>query len=120
MRDAADVRGKDNGTIKIQDGLAETLVFRANANMPVGGAKLRVVAKAKGKAGAFEVADEVDVPFLPSGPKGARSTEAQGHARQARSHARKLRSRTGWRRASKRLSGSRRIHTASRSSICAT
>ena len=37
--------------------------------MPVGGAKLRVVAKAKGKAGAFEVADELDMPFLPSGPK---------------------------------------------------
>ncbi|HEY5944559.1 MAG TPA: MG2 domain-containing protein, partial [Kofleriaceae bacterium] len=61
--------GKDNGSVKIMDGLAETLVFRANANLPVGGAKLRVVAKAKGKAGAFEVADEVDVPFLPSGPK---------------------------------------------------
>ncbi|HEY5926191.1 MAG TPA: MG2 domain-containing protein [Kofleriaceae bacterium] len=61
--------GKDNGNVKIMDGLAETLVFRANANMPVGGAKLRVVAKAKGKAGTFEVADEVDVPFLPSGPK---------------------------------------------------
>ncbi len=61
--------GKDNGALKIQDGLAETLVFRANANMPVGGAKLRVVAKAKGKAGSFEVADEVDVPFLPAGPK---------------------------------------------------
>ncbi len=61
--------GKDTGSIRIQDGLAETLVFRANANMPIGGAKLRVVAKAKGKAGAFEVADEVEVPFLPSGPK---------------------------------------------------
>jgi uncharacterized protein YfaS (alpha-2-macroglobulin family) len=61
--------GKDNGSLKIMDGLAETLVFRANANMPVGGAKLRVVAKASGKAGTFEVADEVDVPFLPSGPK---------------------------------------------------
>jgi uncharacterized protein YfaS (alpha-2-macroglobulin family) len=61
--------GKDSGALKIPDGFAETLVFRANANMPVGGAKLRVVAKAKGKAGAFEVADEVDIPFLPSGPK---------------------------------------------------
>jgi alpha-2-macroglobulin len=61
--------GKDNGSLKILDGLAETVVFRAKANMPVGGAKLRVVAKAKGKAGAFEVADEVDIPFLPAGPK---------------------------------------------------
>lgn len=61
--------GKDSGTLRLEDGRAETVVFRAKANLPVGGAKLRVVAKAKGKAGAFEVADEVDVPFLPAGSK---------------------------------------------------
>lgn len=61
--------GKDTGAIKIDNGRAETLVFQATAKMPVGGAKLRVVAKARGSAGAFEVADEVEVPFLPSGPK---------------------------------------------------
>jgi uncharacterized protein YfaS (alpha-2-macroglobulin family) len=61
--------GKDSGTLELEDGRAETLVFRAKANLPVGGGKLRVVAKARGKAGAIEVADEVDIPFLPSGPK---------------------------------------------------
>jgi alpha-2-macroglobulin len=61
--------GKDSGTLRLEDGRAETVVFRATANLPVGGAKLRVVAKAKGRAGAFEVSDEVDLPFLPSGPK---------------------------------------------------
>ncbi|HEU4611549.1 MAG TPA: MG2 domain-containing protein, partial [Kofleriaceae bacterium] len=61
--------GKDTGSLKLDDGRAETLVFQAKATMPVGGAKLRVVAKARGKAGAFEVSDEVEIPFLPSGPK---------------------------------------------------
>src|SRR5690606_32910013 len=61
--------GKDTGTLRLEDGRADTVVFRAKANMPVGGAKLRVVAKARGKAGAFEVADEVEIPCLPSGPK---------------------------------------------------
>ncbi len=61
--------GKDNGVVRIEDGQAETVMFSARATIPVGGAKLRVVAKAKGRAGAFEVKDEVDVPFLPAGPK---------------------------------------------------
>ena len=61
--------GKDTGSIKLDDGRADTLVFQAKATMPVGGAKLRVVAKVRGRAGTFEVADEVDIPFLPSGPK---------------------------------------------------
>lgn len=61
--------GKDSGTLKLADGRAETVVFRAKANMPVGAAKLRVVAKARGSAGAIEVTDEVDIPFLPAGPK---------------------------------------------------
>jgi uncharacterized protein YfaS (alpha-2-macroglobulin family) len=61
--------GKDNGTVKIENGRAETVVFQAKAMIPAGGAKLRVIAKAKGAAGAFEVKDELDVPFLPAGPK---------------------------------------------------
>ena len=81
---AADVLGKDNGSIKIRDGLAETLVFRAKANMPVGGAKLRVVAKAKGKAGTFEVADGRGA-VLAVGSEGARRAEDQGLDGQARS-----------------------------------
>ncbi len=61
--------GKDNGHVKLEDGRADTLVFAAKANMPVGGAKLRVVAKANGRAvGTLEVHDEVEVPFLPAGP----------------------------------------------------
>ncbi len=61
--------GKDIGTLKLDNGRADTLVFQATAKLPVGGAKLRVIAKAKGAAGTFEVADEVDIPFLPAGPK---------------------------------------------------
>jgi len=61
--------GKDNGVVKIEDGRAETIVFRAKANLPTGGARLRVVAKAKGKAGTYEVSDELEIPFLPAGPK---------------------------------------------------
>ncbi|HEX3482492.1 MAG TPA: alpha-2-macroglobulin family protein, partial [Kofleriaceae bacterium] len=61
--------GKDTGTVKIANGFAETAVFGARAQMAAGGAKLRVVARARGPAGAFEVKDEVDVPFLPAGPR---------------------------------------------------
>ncbi|MBC7977871.1 MAG: hypothetical protein H7138_23060, partial [Myxococcales bacterium] len=61
--------GKASGTIKIAHGFSETVVFQAKAALAVGGAKLRVVAKARGAAGAFEAKDEVDVPFLPAGPK---------------------------------------------------
>ncbi|HEX8108501.1 MAG TPA: alpha-2-macroglobulin family protein, partial [Kofleriaceae bacterium] len=61
--------GKDTGTVKIANGFAETAVFRAKAQIAAGGARLRVVARARGPAGAFEVKDEVDVPFLPAGPR---------------------------------------------------
>jgi uncharacterized protein YfaS (alpha-2-macroglobulin family) len=62
--------GKENTSIKLEDGRAETLVFAVKGAIPVGGAKLRVVAKASGKAiGTLEVKDEVEVPFLPAGPK---------------------------------------------------
>ncbi|MBA3499610.1 MAG: hypothetical protein H0T65_04520, partial [Deltaproteobacteria bacterium] len=62
--------GKDKGSLRLEDGRAETLVFSAKAMIPGGAAKFRVVAKATGKAvGTLEVKDEVDVPFLPAGPK---------------------------------------------------
>ncbi|MGE0867353.1 MAG: alpha-2-macroglobulin [Kofleriaceae bacterium] len=60
---------KPTESVKLDDGRAETVVFSAKATMPIGGAKLRVVAKARGRAGSFEVKDEVEVPFLPAGPK---------------------------------------------------
>lgn len=61
--------GKDTGTLKLADGRSETVVFRTKANLPAGAAKLRVVAKARGSAGVLEVTDDVDIPFLPAGPK---------------------------------------------------
>jgi len=62
--------GKNTGSVKLEDGRAETLVFAAKAAIPVGGARLRIVAKANGKTvGTLEVRDEVEVPFLPAGPK---------------------------------------------------
>ncbi|HET9991408.1 MAG TPA: alpha-2-macroglobulin family protein, partial [Kofleriaceae bacterium] len=57
--------GKDTGTLKLENGRNDTLVFQAKAQMPVGGAKLRVVATANG----ITEKDELDVPFLPAGPK---------------------------------------------------
>ena len=63
------VTGKDTGTIKIANGFSETVVFQAKAVLAVGGAKLRVVAHAKGASGTFDAKDDVDVPFLPAGPK---------------------------------------------------
>jgi uncharacterized protein YfaS (alpha-2-macroglobulin family) len=62
-------QGKDSGTVKLDDGRSETVVFKAKATQPVGGAHLRVVAKATGPKGTFETKDELDVPFLPAGPK---------------------------------------------------
>jgi hypothetical protein len=61
--------GKSTGTLKLEDGRADTVVFQARATLPIGGAKLRVVATAKGRAGTLTVTDEVEVPFLPAGPK---------------------------------------------------
>jgi uncharacterized repeat protein (TIGR01451 family) len=43
-------------------------VFAARAAIPIGAAKVRVIATAKG-AFTGTVMDEVDVPFLPNGPK---------------------------------------------------
>jgi hypothetical protein len=57
--------GKDTGHIKIDNGKNDTIVFQAKAMIPVGGAKLRVTAT----AGGIVVHDELEVPFLPAGPK---------------------------------------------------
>jgi hypothetical protein len=57
--------GKDTGSVKLENGKSETLVFAAKATIPAGGATLRVVAT----AGSLKVSDTLDVPFLPSGPK---------------------------------------------------
>ncbi len=69
--------GKSTGAVKLEDGRAETIVFQATATMPIGGAKLRVVATARGRAGSFTVTDEVEVPFLPAGPKGRATTKVR-------------------------------------------
>ncbi|MEO8554722.1 MAG: hypothetical protein ABI678_32315, partial [Kofleriaceae bacterium] len=59
------VMGKDTGSIQLENGKNDTVVFQARAQLPVGGAKLRVTAT----AGAITEKDELDVPFLPAGPK---------------------------------------------------
>ena len=61
--------GKPTGHVKLEDGHSETLVFAVTAVQAIGGAKLHVDAKATGPKGTFAVADEVEVPFLPAGPK---------------------------------------------------
>jgi hypothetical protein len=68
--------GKDGTTIKIANGFAETVVFRAKAAVPIGAAKIKVTASAKG---AFNgtVTDELEVPFLPAGPKDRTITKIQ-------------------------------------------
>ena len=57
--------GKDTGSIRLENGKNDTVVFQAKAQIPVGGAKLRVTAS----AGGITERDELDVPFLPAGPK---------------------------------------------------
>ena len=59
------VLAKDTGSVHIDNGHAETVVFKAKANIPVGAAKLRVTAN----AGRLVAKDEVDVPFEPAGPR---------------------------------------------------
>ncbi|MEO6774066.1 MAG: MG2 domain-containing protein [Kofleriaceae bacterium] len=56
--------GKDTGSLRLDNGKNDTLVFQAKAQLPIGGAKLRVVAT----AGGITETDELEVPFLPAGP----------------------------------------------------
>ncbi|HLE43964.1 MAG TPA: alpha-2-macroglobulin family protein, partial [Methylomirabilota bacterium] len=57
--------GKNEGTARLADGASGTLVFQVRAGIAVGAAKLRVVAR----AGRHESREELDVPFLPAGPR---------------------------------------------------
>lgn len=60
--------GKNKTTLKLDNGRAETVVFQAKAAMPIGAAKVKIVATSKG-AFTGTLTDEVEVPFLPAGPK---------------------------------------------------
>jgi uncharacterized protein YfaS (alpha-2-macroglobulin family) len=57
--------GRNEATLTLAAGASATAVFQAKAVRPVGAAKLKVVAR----AGALEVRDEADVPFIPAGPR---------------------------------------------------
>lgn len=57
--------GKPKGRVKLAPAESGTVVFHARAKKMVGAAKFRVLAK----GGGFESHDELDVPFLPSGPR---------------------------------------------------
>jgi len=57
--------GKPRGTASIEDGKSATMVFHARAIKAIGAAKFRVTAK----GGGHESREELDVPFLPAGPK---------------------------------------------------
>jgi uncharacterized protein YfaS (alpha-2-macroglobulin family) len=57
--------GRSEGSARLADGASGTLVFQVRAALAVGAAKLRVVAR----AGPHESREELDVPFLPAGPR---------------------------------------------------
>ncbi|QRO00373.1 hypothetical protein JRI60_15740 [Archangium violaceum] len=57
--------GKSEGKVRLEDGKAATLVFQAKAVQAVGAARLKVTAEGGGHT-SFE---QLDVPFLPSGPR---------------------------------------------------
>lgn len=57
--------GKPQGRASIEDGKSTTMVFHARATKAIGAAKFRVTAK----GGGHESREELDVPFLPTGPK---------------------------------------------------
>lgn len=63
------IGGNARGTIKLANGFSDTVVFHVTAQLAYGAGKLRVVARGKGQAGSFEAKDDVDVPFLPAGPR---------------------------------------------------
>ncbi|MBM7118237.1 alpha-2-macroglobulin family protein [Archangium primigenium] len=57
--------GKSEGQVRLENGKAATLVFQGRAVQAVGAARLKVVATGGGHT-SFE---QLDVPFLPSGPR---------------------------------------------------
>ena len=67
---------KTKTTIKLDHGRADTVVFQARVSLPIGAAKVKVVATAKGAFNGTLV-DEIEVPFLPNGPKDRAITKIQ-------------------------------------------
>lgn len=59
--------GKNSAQLKLDNGRQETLVFTAKVSQPVGGAKITVIARARG-AQTLEIKDELEVPLEPAGP----------------------------------------------------
>jgi uncharacterized protein YfaS (alpha-2-macroglobulin family) len=57
--------GKSEGSLKLENGKAATLVFQAKAVMAVGAARLKVTAE----GGGFTAFEQLDVPLLPAGPR---------------------------------------------------
>jgi len=57
--------GKSEGAVRLENGKATTLVFQGKAVQAVGAARLKVTASGGGHT-SFE---QLDVPFLPSGPR---------------------------------------------------
>ncbi|WNG45620.1 hypothetical protein F0U60_17070 [Archangium minus] len=57
--------GKSEGKVRLEEGKAATLVFQAKAVQAVGAARLKVTAEGGGHT-SFE---QLDVPFLPAGPR---------------------------------------------------
>ncbi|HEY6099335.1 MAG TPA: alpha-2-macroglobulin family protein, partial [Anaeromyxobacter sp.] len=57
--------GRSEGSVTLADGASRTLVFQVRAAIAAGAARLRVAAR----AGAHESHEELDVPFLPAGPR---------------------------------------------------
>ena len=68
--------GKSKTTLKLDNGRAETVVFQARAAIPIGAAKVMIKATSKG-AFTGVLTDEVEVPFLPAGPKDRAITKIQ-------------------------------------------
>ncbi|HEY8207372.1 MAG TPA: MG2 domain-containing protein [Myxococcaceae bacterium] len=65
--------GKPQGKLKLEPAKSGTVVFQARANRMLGAAKIRVTAK----GGGFESKDELDVPFLPPGPRDRETQKLQ-------------------------------------------
>jgi hypothetical protein len=57
--------GRNEGRVKLENGKAATLVFQAKAVKAVGAARLKVTAE----GGGHTSVEQLDVPFLPAGPR---------------------------------------------------
>lgn len=65
MPSPLELLGKSEGKVRLEEGKSATLVFQARAVLAVGAARLKVVAKGEG----YTATDQLDVPFLPAGPR---------------------------------------------------